>query len=403
MLRYVKPLVFLVAFLTGVGAQSQDKEQLQSERDRITKSISLTTKLIDETRKSRSRMEGELGLIDKKIRLREDLINNLRKEINMFDRRIAQNQSDIDRLEGELEELKGQYAAMIRQAQRTNRAEDRLMFIFASDDFFQFIRRIQYMRQYAEFREKQALEILSTQKELEEMNAEIAESRAEKSRAMDEQQSVRASLAQDRSEHASTVSGLRSEEKTLVARLRQQEKQREDLNKEIQRIIEAEIRSSKEDNAGVFSLTPEAAALSADFENNRGKLPWPVERGVITQGFGNNPHPVLGGITVINNGINIATNRDASVRAVFKGTVSAVFSIPGAGRNVIVNHGGYRSVYSQLKEVFVAKGDEVDAKQEIGKVLTDEGSGKTEAHLEIWKVSAAGTTKEDPARWIFRQ
>lgn len=401
--RCVKVAAILIAIVLGHGATAQDKEQLQSERDRITKDISLTTKLIDETRKSRSQMEGELGLINKKIRLREDLINNLRKEINMFDRRIAQNEKEIEMLEGELEELKSQYAAMIRQAQKSNRAEDRLMYVFASEDFFQFIRRIRYMRQYAEFRAKQAREIVETQRELESKNEEIASAREEKSRVIDEQQSIKNELARDRKEHQSTVSELQSEEKTLVARLRKQEKQREELNKEIQRIIEAEIRASKKDNAGVFALTPEAAALSAEFENNRGKLPWPVERGVITQGFGNNPHPVLGGITVVNNGVNIATNKNAAVRAVFKGTVSGVFAIPGAGRNVIINHGGYRSVYSNLKEVYVAKGDEVEAKQEIGTVLTDETSGKTEAHLEIWKVTSSGTTKEDPARWIFRQ
>ncbi len=348
-------------------------------------------------------MEGQLGLIDKKIRLREDLINNLRKEIALFDRQIAKNESDIERLESELTELKGQYADMIRHAQRSDRAEDRLMFIFASEDFFQALRRIRYMRQYADFRARQAKEIISKREELEVKNRELSEAKAEKSDAIDEQQSVKHSLAKDRTEHQTTVSGLKSEETSLVSKLRKQEKQREELNKEIQRIIEAEIRASKKDNAGVFSLTPEAAALSADFEKNKGKLPWPVERGVITQGFGNNPHPVLGGITVINNGIDIATNRDAKVRAVFKGKVSGVFSIPGAGQNVIVNHGGYRSVYSHLKEVYVTKGEEVEAKQAIGEVLTDDGTGKTEAHLEIWKVSASGTTKEDPSIWIFRQ
>lgn len=401
--RFVNPSVILIALFLSLAATAQDKEELQNERDRITKEISLTTKLIDETRKSRSQVEGQLGLIDKKIHLREDLINNLRKEIALFDRQIAKNEGDIERLENELEELKEQYAEMIRHAQRSDRAEDRLMFIFASEDFFQALRRVRYMRQYAEFRARQANEILSKREELEVKNQELSEAKAEKSNAIDEQQSVKQSLAKDRTEHQSTVSGLKMEEKSLITKLRNQEKQREELNKEIQRIIEAEIRASKKDNAGIFSLTPEAAALSADFEKNKGKLPWPVERGVITQGFGNNPHPVLGGITVINNGIDIATNRDAKVRAVFKGKISGVFSIPGAGQNVIINHGGYRSVYSHLKEVYVTKGEEVDAKQAIGEVLTDDVTGKTEAHLEIWKVSADGTTKENPAIWIFRQ
>lgn len=391
-----------LTLLSASVAYGQDKESLRKERDRISAEISLTTKLIDETKKSRSQVEGKLGLVEKKIRLREELIRNLRKEIALFDRRIDKNEEDISRLSAELEELKSQYADMLRQAQRSDRAEDRLMFIFASDDFFQALRRIRYMRRYAEFRARQARQIEKKRAELETKNAALAESKAEKTQAIDEQESVKEALAADRTQHRKTVEGLKSEEKALVKKLQRQERQRKELNEEIQRIIEAEIRASKKDNEGVFSLTPEAAALSADFENNKGKLPWPVERGVITQGFGKNPHPVLGGITVINNGIDIATNRDAKVRAVFKGTVSGVFSIQGAGQNVIINHGGYRSVYSHLKEVYVSKGDPVEAKQTIGEVLTDETTGKTEAHLEIWKVGSTGPIKVDPADWIYR-
>lgn len=391
--------LMLVAF----SAAGQDKESLQKERDRITNEINLTSKLLKEKQESRSKMEGELSLINRKINLREDLITSLRREIGIYNTRIRENKARNAELEKELEKLKSNYAQLIKYAQRSNRPEDKMMYIFASNDFFQAAQRVRHLRQIARYREKQAVEIREKQAALDALNLELLKVINEKDLLLGKEEEARGELNRDRSQQLNAVGSLKQEEKNLLKKLKEQEKQREKLNKEIQRIIEAEIRASKKDNAGVFSLTPEAAALSASFENNKGKLPWPVERGVITSKFGQNPHPVLAGIMVPNNGIDIATSPNAQVRAIFEGTVSGVFSIPGAGQNVIINHGGYRTVYSNLKEVRVKKGDSVSVKQVIGSVLTDDSSGKTEAHLEIWKVSEKGPVKQDPASWIFRQ
>ena len=384
-------------------AGAQEKESLKKERDKISGEISFTNKLLEETRQNRSKMEGELGLLNKKIRLREDLINSIKKEVRLYNRQIERNREQIAILESELGELKNRYADLVRLAHRTNRTQDRLMFIFAAEDFIQAVRRIRYFRQLADIRKKQVEGIESTKQRLIGLNQELDDAIGSKNQTLEQEQGAKQDLSQDLSRQKETVSSLKSEERGLLKTLKKQEKQREKVNKEIQRIIEAEIRASKEDNKGVFSLTPEAAALSADFEKNKGKLPWPVERGVITQKFGDNPHPVLAGIMVPNNGVNIATNQNAQIRAVFDGTISGVFSIPGAGKNIIINHGGYRSVYSNMKEVFVTKGQTISAKEAIGLVLTDEVDGKTEAHIEIWKVSEKGTVKEDPAKWITRQ
>lgn len=383
--------------------QNNDKAALQKERDRISKDITLTNKLLKETRSNRNKEEAELSLINKKINLREDLISSLRGEISMYNRKIQANEEKISNLEEEIEMQKEDYAQAIKLAQRTNRNEDKLMYIFASQDFFQAVRRIRFLQQYAKYREDQVNQIIKSQQKLADLNTELAATIAEKDVLLADEQKNKADLSDDLKAQQSAVSGLRQEEKSLAKKLNEQEKKRNKLNKEIQRIIEEEIRASKKGNDGVFALTPEAAALSANFESNKGKLPWPVERGVITSRFGTHPHPVLAGITIQNNGVDIATNEKAIVRAVFDGTVSAVFSIPGAGQNVIINHGGYRSVYSNLQEVLVTKGQKVTSKESIGSVLTDESSGKTEAHLEIWKVDQSGTTKQNPAVWIFKQ
>ncbi len=394
--------MILFAFAAN-AACAQSKEELQKERDRISQEINLTTKLLKEKQEDRSKIEGELGLINRKINLREDLIRSLRREIVLYNQRIAENKREVQKLEDELRAVKDNYARMIIYAQRSNRAEDKLMYIFASQDFFQASQRVRYLRTIAKYRENQAREIVERQEELNALNLELLKVINEKDALLQKEEEQKSELARDKNRQQNAVSGLKQEEKNMMKRLKEQEKQREKLNKEIQRIIEADIRASKKDNAGVFALTPEAAALSASFESNKGKLPWPVERGVITSKFGNNPHPVLAGITVPNNGIDIATSPNAEVRSVFEGTVSLVFSIPGAGANIVINHGGYRSVYANLKEVRVSKGDKVSIKQVIGSVLTDESSGKTEAHLEIWKVSEVGPVKQDPALWIFRQ
>ena len=173
------------------------------------------------------------------------------------------------------------------------------------------------------------------------------------------------------------------------------------MNAAIQRIIEEELAAEKNKNNGVFELTPAGKIVSANFEKNQGQLPWPVLRGVITARYGKHAHPTIPGITIDNKGIDIATEQNASVMAIFGGKVTSVFSIPGAGQNVIVTHGAYKTVYTSLKEVSVRKGDTVDARQKIGSVLNQ--NDKTVAHLEIWKVSSTGGVPQDPQSWILRQ
>jgi septal ring factor EnvC (AmiA/AmiB activator) len=399
----VRKIALLLSLVLTISSFGQEKEALKKERDEISKEINYTNTLLKETRQSRNKVEGELGLLSRKIKLRENLIGSIEKEVRLYNRRIEKNRKEIESLEDDLAIQKERYALLIQQAHRSRGTADRLMFIFASEDFVQAIRRARFFRQLATARQNQAKAIRSSMEELEQLNRQIDEAIASKNQSLQEAVAARQDLSSDLKKQEKAITSLKDQEKGLLSKLKKQEKEREKVNKEIQRIIEAEIRASKKDNAGVFALTPEAAALSADFEKNRGKLPWPVERGVITQKFGDNPHPVLAGITVPNNGIDIATNQNAQVRAVFDGTVSGVFSIPGAGKNVIVNHGGYRTVYSNLKEVYVSKGQSISAKEAIGIVLTDEVDGKTEAHIEIWKVSEKGTVKEDPARWILRQ
>lgn len=389
-------LLFVIIWSGTSFAQSKD--ELQKKRDDINKQIRYTEQLIEEAKKSRKSTENELLVLDQQIKLRKKLINNFAAEIRSIEDEIESRQEEITALEGELGKLKEEYAKMIYEAYKNRSAYDKLMFIFASSDFNQAYKRMKIIQQYASARKTQAEVISDTQVELKSAIDALQSSKDEKEKVAEEKSSEFSKLASAKETRRSTLSSLQQEEQKLRKQRDQQEKERQKLNAAIQRIIEEELRASRAKNNGKFELTPEGAIVSSNFEKNKGKLPWPVVRGVVTTQFGKQAHPFLPGITIENKGIDISTDANANVLAVFNGTVSKVFSITGAGMNIIVNHGAYRTVYANLKEVNVKAGDTVDAGQVLGKALSDQE--KTEAHLEIWQISDAGGNALNPISWL---
>ena len=396
-------LILIFLLLGAVQGFTQTKEELQEKRDQIAKQISITNDLLKKTEKSRSKAQNQMNLIERKISLRQDLIDNLRGEIRIIDKRIDEQQTRIDELKRDLENLRDDYAELIRQAQRNQNSYDRMMYVFAADDFFQAIRRLRYMEEYARYRKSVAESLEKKQKQLTKKIEELKEEKQEKENLADETRSAQENLAKDKQSQSKNLADLKQEERSLKQKLQKQKEERERLSAAIQKIIEEEIRLAREKSGtSTFELTPEAQALSEDFESNRGKLPWPVERGVLTGKFGEHPHPVLAGIKVTNNGVDIATDKSEPVRAVFEGKVTSIFSIPGAGQNVIISHGAYRMVYANLSKVFVDKGQSVSVKDPIGQILTDGNEQKAEAHLEIWKITNDGTVKQNPEVWLYQ-
>lgn len=395
-------LLCLFGVLLSVAALGQSKEDLQKKRDALNKQIQVTTRLISTTEANRKSTQNQLNLTTSKVELRRELIRTITQEIRQLNSEMAKNKADIEVLDSELERLKEEYAEMIYRAYVNRNTYDKLLFIFSSDDFFQALKRTRYINQYSKYRERQADLIRQTTEELARKQADLIAQKEEKTNLLEDERAEQAALNEDLSRQKSILADLQQESKKLKKTLQQQETERNKLNKEIQRIIEAEIAAAKKNNAGTFALTPEAAALSASFESNKGKLPWPVERGVITSSFGTHNHPVLPGIKIENNGIDITTDKGATARAIFEGTVTSVFTIPGAGKNIIISHGAYRSVYTNLQEVYITTGEKVSTKQALGIVQSDDDDGKTVAHLEIWKISGSGTTKQNPSLWIYK-
>ncbi|MBK9275020.1 MAG: peptidoglycan DD-metalloendopeptidase family protein [Flavobacteriales bacterium] len=392
----------LLLLLLMPGA-AQDRRKLEKKRDALDKQIRTTNTLLEQARKEQQSAERQLQLLDQQLRTRQELIATLGGEVREADQRIAEDESVVKALEEDLEVLSDEYGRMLHYAYRNRSAYDRLSYLFAAESFQQAWKRSRYLDQLAEHRRRQVEQITATQTDLAARIAALRERRNEKTALLSEQQQERARLDRDKDGREVTLAQLRKEESRLRSTLRKQEGQRRDLDAAIRKAIEAELKPKTGGSSGKggkldLTLTPEARELNADFEKNKGRLPWPVAKGVITSRFGKQPHPVLKGIVIENNGIDITTEKGASVRALFRGEVSSVIVIPGAGKAVIVTHGAYRTVYSNLREVSVAKGQKVDTKQTLGSVLSEEGTAV--AHVEIWKVTADGLVKVDPSPWL---
>lgn len=405
--KYNRTILFSFLLVCGVlfslDGVCQNKSELEKKKKQLQKEISLTNKLLKETKKSTQLSLDELLKLKSKIHARQGLISTLNKEVKYIDDEIIQYTELISTLENDLKKLKDEYAKMIYYAFVNKSAYDKIMFVLASNSFNQAYKRLKYIQQYSEFRKKQAIEIQSTQVEIAEKIQLLDNTKQEKFAVISLQEQEQEKLAVERQEKESVVKNLQGKQAELKNNLSKQQARAKKLQKAIQRIIEEEIRKAREaakksgNTSKGFPMTPEALKLSNSFSSNKGKLPWPVIEGVITDRFGKHPHPVLSGIVINNNGIDISTTKNAQARAVFDGEVSSVAIIPGEGKVVMVRHGEYLSVYSYMSEVFVKKGDKVVTKQDLG-VLINDGS-KTEVHLEIWK----GMTKLNPEYWIYRK
>ena len=378
--------------------------------------IKLTNTLLNEAKKEKNTSINTLSTLKRKITVRDEMISTLGIEIGLYAKRIQQleqevfvTEESIMQKQAELQSLKEEYAKLVFHAYHNRGAYDRLAFIFSAHSFHQAYKRVKYFQQYSQFRQQQVKLIKEKEAELETELLSLKQSKAillaeknKKTKALVSTESEKQQLDLEKDEQQSLVNELAKKEKQLKTELKTKEQQAKTLDAQIRKIIEEEIRKAKEAAASTgtpsFSMTPEQKELAESFTTNKGTLPWPVERGVITERFGKQKHPVLPGILTYNNGVKITTEKGASARAVFDGTVSRILNIPGAGKAIIVSHGDYFSVYSNLSDVFVTVGQSLKTKQEIGLAFTNSSNNETITELQIWK----GNKKLNPAQWLYR-
>lgn len=382
-------------------AQTQKKKDLENKKQELQKEIEYQNKLLNEVKKNKNRSMIQLAILNNKIARQKELIATIGRELDMIEGTISETQQHIHLKETELKILKNDYAKIIFASYKNRDSYSRLMFLFASHNFNQAFQRIKYMQYYTEARKKQAGLIEDTQRQLQTKKQELENRKEQQSKTLSQKEIETGNLSKQKKDKEITLTDLQKKEKDIKADIKKKKEQAEKLKKAIEKVIDSEIKksqkSSKSDSKKI-TLTPEEKELSSDFESNRGKLPWPLAEGVITESFGTHDHPDLPGIKVSNNGVNIGTNKGANVRAVFNGVVVAVASVGGLeGKVIIVKHGEYLSVYSNMEEAFVKSGEKIKTKQAIGKVLTDDNS-VTELHFEIWK----GQSTMNPESWIVR-
>lgn len=378
---------------------AQSISDLQKKKQDAAKEIEYTTRLLNETQKSEKSSLGKLRLLNSKISHRNTIISSISNEIRIYDSFVADNTLAIEMLENDIQELKAEYAALIKLAYKNKNASDELLFLLSAETFNQAYRRLLYFRRYTEFRQNQAEIIETVQNILNENVKKLEQQKAVKQELIGRTENEKMQLSQEKGQQNSALKNLQNQKRNLQKKLNQQRKVEQQLEREIQKIIEEEARKNQAKDGSGFALTPEQKLIGNNFEQNKKRLPWPVERGVIVEHFGVHRHPVLTNVQVQNNGVNIATETGAKVRAIFSGEVSRVFGISGGNTAVIIRHGKYLSVYSNLREVVVKKGDKVTTKQNIGTVYTDYDEGnKSVLKFQIWKES----TKLNPELWIGR-
>jgi len=330
------------------------------------------------------------------------LIKLTNQQINLLNQEIVSNSESLEKLESDLFEVKEAYKEMILKSFKSKSGKNRLMFILSSETFFQALKRTQYIKQYSIFRKNQAKKIELISQQLKEIKKELLYKRDVKKGLLTKNRATQKTLELEKKEANNIAYKLRNQEKKYKRNILAKQKESQKIDKEINKLIrEAIARSNKSKsnkNSKSFTLTPEAKALAKKFESNKGKLPWPVSRGVVIQRFGTQPHPVVKTAKIKSNGIIIATEKSQKVKTIFEGSVLSVLQFRGSNPTVLIQHGNYITAYKNLSKVFVNKGDKVDSNQYIGEVFTNSSTGKSSIQFSVFQK----TTPLDPLSWILR-
>ena len=396
-------LFTLISFNQLLSQISNDQQKkLETQRAKLMNEIKQINNLLFSNTKIRKNAIDEVEDIQVRLNVRSELIKVTNMQANLLIRKININQRNIDSQRKELDELKKEYAKMIQKSYASKSYQNRLMFLFSSENFLQLYRRIQYLKQYTRYRRNQGLKIAEKTKLLQNLNKILIEENEIKTKLINENRIVQQKLVEEQKKQQDLINTLRIKQKSLKLQIVKKQKQREKINKEINRLIREAIaesnRISGKTAKDVFQLTPESKLIAKNFRENKGRLPWPLEKGVVTQGFGRQRHPVVKTTIIQSNGVIISTEPFAKVRAVFDGEVMSIIIIKGSNPSVLIRHGSYITLYTNLSKLYVKKGEKIASKQVIGEVFTNQQTGKTQLQFGIFNNIKA----LDPKNWIYQ-
>lgn len=397
---------FLLFFLLGLSsgfAQIQKQAELEKRRQEILKEIDKINSLWAEGKKEQRSVLSVVEDLSYKVSVRQNLINVTNQQANLLTKQINDNQNRITRLRAKLELLKEEYAAMIVKSYKSKSEQSKVMFLLSSSNFQQAYKRLQYIKQYADYQKKQADLIKEQTLKIQELNIALSKQKEEKQKLIEENRKAKAQLTKERKEQEALVASIKRNLSTYTAQIRKKQQEVDRIDREIEKIIREAMATSnakagKSTTAKTFAMTPEEKNLAANFTANKGKLPWPVEEGVIKVRYGNQSSLIDKNVKINSKGVRIATNKDQPVRAVFNGIVHTIMSSKNGELAVLIQHGNYFTVYKKLTKLKVKKGDRVTTKQVIGEVITNRSSGESQLHFQVWK----NGKPENPANWVYK-
>lgn len=396
--------VFLLCVNVGFSQSSKQKE-LEARRVELRKEIQKINALVST---NKDKKKSELTLIEElnyKVSVQRNLIKVTNQQANLLTREINNNQKQISQYRDELTSLKANYAKMIERSYKNKNKQSRIMFLLSSSNFKQAYKRVQYLNQYAEFQKEQGEIIKAKTKELQAANTLLLKQKEQKKKLIAENKQIQKDLEQEMKQHEIIMQSINSNLAKYTAEVKAKQQEADRIDREIDKIIKAEIAKSnkkagktKSTSTSNFALTREAKALAKDFLGNKGKLPWPVEKGVVKVRYGDQPSPIDASIRIKSSGVRISTEKGAKVRAIFNGEVMRIIQQKRSNPVVLVRHGNYISVYYNLGKVYVKPGDKVTTKQDIGEVFTNTNNGETLLKFSIYKDNHT----QNPAAWIYK-
>jgi septal ring factor EnvC (AmiA/AmiB activator) len=398
-----KKILFFLTLLCFVSGFSQSQKSLESKRAKLQQEIKKVNTLLFKTKKEEKNLLHQVGDLNRKIKVRTKLISTIDQEAQILNKSVKTNSKKIKALEKDLQILKDDYAEMIYKSYKGKSLQSRMMFVFSSKSFNQAYKRLKYMKQYTTYRKKQGEEIIVKTDIIKVLNDTLKVQKTQKDFLLSEHREEQSKIESEKKEQEILITKVKSKEKKYISEIRKKQKEERKIDAQIEKLIRDAIAASKKKNksksksAGFF-LTPEAKALASKFQLNKGKLPWPVTNALVVRRFGTIPHETLSGITIQSNGIHIATNKNSTAKTIFEGSVLAIQVTSEGLKTVMIQHGNYITLYSNLETVTIQKGDKVSLNQNLGKIHTDKVTGKTILKFQIWR----DTKKENPSYWLLK-
>ncbi|MDG1042041.1 MAG: peptidoglycan DD-metalloendopeptidase family protein [Flavobacteriaceae bacterium] len=395
-------LLFLLLHFSGFS-QSNKQQELEERRRELRREIQQIGVLLFEGKKEQKSALSLVEDLDFKIKVRKNLISITNQQANLLTREISSNQTKISKLRDKLKVLKADYAEMIVKSYKSRSDQNKLIFLLSSTTFQQAYKRLQYIKQYADYQKLQSELIKTETAKMQALNVELLAQKKNKQTLIEDNKRAKSILDKDREQQQTLIKAIKTNLSQFTTQLKTKQRESNRIDKEIRKIIQAAIAASnkkagKSSKLKVFSLTPEQKILAANFTANKGKLPWPVVNGVVKLRYGNNPSPIDPSLTIKSNGVRIATSKGGQVRAVFDGVVQGIMTPKNGNNTIMIRHGNYITVYKNLSKFYVNKGDKVTTKQEIGEVITNKASGESILSFGIYKDSST----QNPSQWIYR-